>query len=49
MSRKTVPVKTTELGREPDYDGGYNDAVYYDDNKPEADALSEGEVSIIPL
>jgi len=48
MSRQTVAVIETHTGRRPDYDGSFNDAVYWDDDRPEAEELSKGEVSIIP-
>lgn len=48
MSRKIVAVKETVEGRKPDYSGGYDDAVYWDSGRAEADDLSKGEVSIIP-
>ena len=46
--RITVLIRETTDGREPDYDGGFDDAVYFDDNRPEAVDLEDGEVSIVP-
>lgn len=48
MTRQIVDVIETERGRAPDYDGGFDDAVYWDDDRSEADELAEGEVSILP-
>jgi hypothetical protein len=48
MTRKTVPVIQTEDGRRPDATD-FEDAVYWDDDRPEAGGLDEGQVSIIPL
>jgi hypothetical protein len=48
MTRKTVAVVTTDKGRKPDYNSGFDDAVYWDDGRELAEELSEGEVSIIP-
>ena len=48
MTRQIVNTRETEQGREPDYDGAFDDAVYWDDDKPLADNLGEGKVSIVP-
>lgn len=50
MSRVIVSVTTIDGRREPDYNGGYKDARYWDDSDNiERFNVDEGEVSIIPL
>ena len=48
--RIVVDVIETEDGRGPDYEGGFEQARYWDDgNNAERFGLDESEVSIVPL
>lgn len=48
MTRKTVDVVEDDLGgRKPDA-SNFDDAVYWDDDRLEAEDLDEGKASIIP-
>jgi len=46
--RIIVDVQETENGRVVDYEYGFDDAIYWDDERAKNMSLEKGEVAILP-